>query len=253
MAQGFKIDRAVGSAIRGLLKKSDLTPSKRGQFITPESNVLVRNTFSAAIPPYSVLQPVDVFLQGTKPIIDVTQYDGTYDGEFLFSSHYPIEPDAIGMAQSSRVVRCVYADGDGTGNYQPKANDWKLEVGGSYAWGCGGTGTSDQMIGIIAGGGESGACPDHLQDQDIIDAADAEFVQVVRTVDGQRCYALAELQGVICDSTSPPSGSSPSTSVSPSWPSLPSTSFSDCLSEWGSDCLPDSPGLPSMSASSPPP
>lgn len=97
----------------------------------------------------------------------------------------------------------------------------------------------------VTGGGTGSSCPTELPD--IISAEDADYVQVIRMVDGQPTCVLAELQAVVCYSTSPPSTStsgSPVGSPSGSLPSgsLPSNSFSDCLSEWGSDCLPNSPG-----------
>lgn len=88
-------------------------------------------------------------------------------------------------------------------------------------------------------GGDS--CPSEVPD--IISAEDADYVQVIRMVDGVPTCVFAELQPVICGSTSPPSGSPSPPSQSPTWSSFspPPGSFSDCLSEWGSDCLPNSP------------
>ena len=100
MARGYRIDEQTGKRIASLLNQTQFRGSDRGGDLHVETNVLVRNKFSEAIPRYSVLQPVDVFwLQDSVPVIDVTQYDGTYEGEFLFSSSHPIEVDAIGMAQ----------------------------------------------------------------------------------------------------------------------------------------------------------
>jgi len=95
---------------------------------------------------------------------------------------------------------------------------------------------------VVSGGGAGSSCPSEIPD--IIDAADADYVSVVRIVDGVPTCVVCELQPVICSSVSPPSSpSSPSSpgSVSPDPSfSVPSGGFSDCPSEWGSDCLPPS-------------
>jgi hypothetical protein len=185
--------------------------------------LLVKNVSGETIPPYSVLQPTGVILSGGRPVVEVDKYDGTYDGEFLFSWHYQIEDGATGVSQSGRVVRAAHGDGTGSNgqNYGPESGEWGLFEDGGYGLSFGQVKAGEMIFAIRGGGGADfdecsggGLTIPGLADSPIVDADDVDYIVGIR--DG--CTVLVEVE--LCGLPEP-SGSVSESEVEPEDPEEP--------------------------------
>jgi hypothetical protein len=192
-----QLGRKTLRSLSRLLQQSNDTTLPQGSFRDSKDFLLVKNVSGETIPPYSVLQPVGVILQGTRPVVEVDKFDGTYDGEFLFSWHFEILAGQNGVSQTGRVVRAAYGDGSG-GNgqdYGPESGEWGLFEGGGYGISFGQIKAGEMIFAIRGGGGGFEECSGGgilipgLAESPIVDAQDADYVIGIR--DG--CLVLIEI------------------------------------------------------------
>lgn len=210
--------------LRTLLDSVNIGPRQPGDFREANTKQLVKNESGEVIPPYSCLMPIGVIMQNGRPVIEVDKYDGSYSGEFIFSWHFEIDVDAVGVAQVGRVVRAAYQGGTGEGNYEATNDEWYLSDGGNDVQGFGAAGTGELIGALIASGGSAdipecsggGVEIPGLADSPIVDAMDADYIVGIR--DG--CTVLIERAE--CDDDEPSVSVSPPSSVS----SVSDSSFS---------------------------
>lgn len=238
MSEGVVFGTDTARKLYELVKPGSDPPERKPPASQPQRDpgeaYIFRNDSGETVPAFGCMRVTDAETDANRYVIVIGKPNST-GGPFVFNGPREVADGEYGIAFSG-IVKAYFTTGTpAVGEVWGPNSGWSVESGGDAAITVYGPIESDVILGSTSGSGSSGGCPSELPD--IIDAADADYVQVIRMVDGAPTCVLAELQGVICGSDpsgpSGPSGSNPSGSI-------PSSGFSDCLSEWGSDCIPDS-------------
>jgi len=190
MAKQYTLSENAARVIAARLSGGNIKPPGRSVYRDPDPVVLVKNSTSETIPPYSVLALDGVEMSGgSKPVYIVKKHDDSaYEGEFLFSWHYEIEADKVGLAQGTRSVRATFSDGTGAGWYSPEVDSWELKEGGNYLYGSGQIETSGELLGVVAGGG--GAALERFKITEDLYQCDEADAQLIDT----ECNLLEEIR-----------------------------------------------------------